>query len=454
MTQPVLAFAKRAGILVTLLLALTFPRPSAAEQPLSCLTSSCHADLAAITMPHSPMADGDCLACHQQQNPEHPLKGGKSFTLVAKGAKLCYQCHDAMKGKTVHDPVREGECTACHNPHGTDHPNLLPVGDDLTALCQECHDSSLIEGQYVHGPTAVGACNQCHDPHQSTQPKLLKKPAKDLCIQCHTDMAEGLASAPYTHTAVKESSCTACHNPHSSAVPRLLKQSMPELCVTCHTEIGEKAQRSKVKHTAMYREQKCGACHSTHFSEYPGLLPAPQQEVCLSCHGQDDFSKSDALKNIRKELEGKKYLHGPLQEGECSACHDPHGSDNVRLLTGPYPASLYLPYKKGSYDFCLQCHDKNMLRFPDTSIYTEFRNGKQNLHYVHVANKWKGRTCRACHAPHASNLENLISEDGVKFGDWNIPTRYQKTETGGSCAPGCHRSYSYDRKTPVNYEQE
>ncbi len=146
-------------------------------------------------------------------------------------------------------------------------------------------------------------------------------------------------------------------------------------------------------------------------------------------------------------------LHGPLQQQECSPCHDPHGSDSMRMLKGAYPESFYHPYASGSYDFCLSCHDKNLLRFADTSIYTEFRNGKQNLHYVHVSDKYKGRTCRACHEPHGANLEKMVSEDGASFGDWNIPTRFTKTTTGGSCSPGCHQTYDYDRQTPLDYNK-
>ncbi len=233
----------------------------------------------------------------------------------------------------------------------------------------------------------------------------------------------------------------------------MLQKDIEELCLECHGDIGRNAKKAKVKHAAMYREEKCSACHATHFSSYSGLLKQQQQDVCLSCHGQDDYSKSKPLKNIVKELEGKVVLHGPVKEGDCSACHNPHGSNNTRMLIGAYPETFYHPYKKGSYDFCLECHDKNILRFAETSIYTEFRNGKQNLHHLHVANKYKGRSCRACHEAHAADLEKMMSEEGAQFGNWKIPTRYRKTETGGSCSPGCHQTYEYDRENPVDYDR-
>jgi predicted CXXCH cytochrome family protein len=160
------------------------------------------------------------------------------------------------------------------------------------------------------------------------------------------------------------------------------------------------------------------------------------------------------LRNIKKELENKKHLHGPIKEDKCSVCHDPHGSSYPRLLTGPYPSDFYANYKPGIYGFCLGCHEENLLRFPETTVNTEFRNGNKNLHYVHSARKLKGRTCRTCHAPHASDYDKLIAEEGASFGSWNIPIRFVLKDTGGSCSPGCHQTKQYDRVHPVHYGDE
>ena len=62
-------------------------------------------------------------------------------------------------------------------------------------------------------------------------------------------------------------------------------------------------------------------------------------------------------------------------------------------------------------------------------------------------NKTKGRSCRLCHNIHGSSNPRLIAES-VPFGKWTLPLRYVKTETGGGCAPGCHKPQYYDRKTP------
>src|SRR5512146_1316785 len=62
----------------------------------SCTTAACHQTIAGLKNPHSPVKDGDCLACHHQVAKVHPAKGNKGFELTAKGAALCAQCHETM----------------------------------------------------------------------------------------------------------------------------------------------------------------------------------------------------------------------------------------------------------------------------------------------------------------------------------------------------------------------
>jgi hypothetical protein len=69
-----------------------------------------------------------------------------------------------------------------------------------------------------------------------------------------------------------------------------------------------------------------------------------------------------------------------------------------------------------------------------------------------VVNSRKSRSCRVCHQPHASNGEKLIDKEVMKFGVWTIPVNLTIAPTGGSCAPGCHQAFSYDREKPVVYK--
>ncbi len=370
----------------------------------SCVTADCHPGLIKKSVVHQAAAD-DCLGCHQRKVEAHPVKGGKSFALVAEGM----------------------------------------------ALCSRCHDEKMVKGKFGHGPAVNGNCMECHDIHSADHKHLLRQEEQELCFKCHQDFKTGLQSAAVVHDPVKSQPCTSCHEAHSGPHESLLKGKMEDVCAECHAEIGDKVKKAKTKHMPLYRKEACGSCHLVHFGERKNLLQFSEKELCLDCHGKDNIGKSDGLKNIKKELEGKKHLHGPIKEEKCSVCHDPHGSANPRLLTGTYPSDFYANYKPGMYGFCLGCHEENLLRFPETTVNTEFRNGNKNLHFIHSARKLKGRTCRTCHEPHASDGDKLITAEGASFGSWKIPIRFVLMETGGSCSPGCHQTKRYDRVHPVDY---
>ena len=44
--------------------------------------------------------------------------------------------------------------------------------------------------------------------------------------------------------------------------------------------------------------------------------------------------------------------------------------------------------------------------------------------------------------PDAGTLKVAINDE---FGSWDMPVEYESTETGGSCATGCHARKEYNR---------
>lgn len=398
-------------------------RPSAAEE--GCL--QCHASLLKKKDVHP--ATESCDACHEPVA-THPQKGKHTFKLTQEPPALCINCHEAFEGKRfVHPPVKEGACTTCHEPHASDEPKLLTLSQK--ELCGACHGDHL-EFKLLHGPVSAGECTVCHTPHQSDNKALLLKKDEQLCAACHLDAADFLKKK-HVHPAL-EGGCTSCHNPHGSAHPRLLAEEGSPLCFTCHEEIADKVQKAAVAHPPVKSEKGCLSCHSPHSSENAKLLLKPEKETCLGCH-KALIPKSAVV------------LHGPIKDGSCTACHEPHGSANARLLKVGFPAEWYVPYTDQAFGLCFGCHKRELLQFPETSYATTFRAGERNLHYLHVNNKQKGRSCVLCHEVHGSANPRLVA-DSVPFGQWRLPLRFVKTETGGSCSPGCHQPRSYDRKSP------
>ncbi len=105
--------------------------------------------------------------------------------------------------------------------------------------------------------------------------------------------------------------------------------------------------------------EKCAGCHGQEGKGYD-VGPA-KEKVCYLCHGR---------------MDGKKLAHGPMGNGECTACHDPHGSPNKAFAV----ARPYL--------LCVSCHD-------------------QKTSAAHIA-KSRGMACTGCHAPHSSDKAYLL----------------------------------------------
>jgi len=137
--------------------------------------------------------------------------------------------------------------------------------------------------------------------------------------------------------------------------------------------------------------------------------------------------------------------HGPVREGKCTACHDPHVSEHAHLLVREYAAGFYARFSPQQYALCFGCHGADRVLNESGTAVTGFRDGDRNLHRLHV-NREKGRTCLVCHEVHASSRPFHMRES-VPFSDseWMLFINYERTAGGGSCAPGCHAAKSYER---------
>ncbi len=415
------------------------------ESESSCITSSCHPKMGKDKFVHGPVDEGECEVCHGEAegHRENPQKN--KFVEIEEVSEICYSCHEQFEERKVtHSPVDDGECTACHSPHGS--PYKFQLRANGSDLCFQCHDEELVGEKFVHGPAAAGGCIACHEPHTANYEKNLRAEPPELCYMCHTAKAEAIKGSEFVHTPVAES-CVNCHSPHSAPAKFMLPADPPELCLNCHKKKKAEIAAAKNKHGAVKIKKACLNCHDAHASNIDKNLRMEPMDLCLSCHYESLKTDEDQkeLINMKEWLEENKDHHGPIKQKDCSGCHNPHGSDNFRILRRPYPPTFYKAFKVENYNLCFGCHEKTLVLNPETTKLTNFRNGNMNLHYKHVNKPVKGRTCRACHETHASNNPKHI-RDGVPFGTWSLPLNYKKTETGGSCTPGCHKLKRYDRE--------
>ena len=143
-------------------------------------------------------------------------------------------------------------------------------------------------------------------------------------------------------------------------------------------------------------------------------------ELCAMCHEAKDT---------------KKFIHGPVAAGACTACHDPHESDNAKLLvsssinelcTSCHQAKDEFLHKTTNIhppvkDMCTNCHDPHT----EDHLYQLKADGKKDLCVMcHVEKEvWtktvtdkhgaldRPRKCLECHDPHGSENPKFLIKD-------------------------------------------
>lgn len=177
--------------------------PTAPPSPPACTAPACHGPMIKLAHVHAPAAEG-CESCHEATGSTHPDSASVDFRLAASEGALCAQCHEPFPGKASrHAPVAEGQCLTCHDPHASAEPRLLRRA--LNEQCFECHDREAFRVHAIVGvdlggshPTSGGAdparngerftCASCHEAHASDSPFLWRFGARetfDLCGNCH-----------------------------------------------------------------------------------------------------------------------------------------------------------------------------------------------------------------------------------------------------------------------------
>ena len=371
----------------------------------------------------------------------------RSFTAADCTSAGCHK--SVVEHKVMHAPAESDECSSCHESVDEKEHTFKFVAAGK-ALCEECHDDVTEEHTYAHGPAAGGGCTTCHDPHGSDHDKLLTYVVPELCTRCHYSVWESISKSEHVHSPAEED-CLVCHQPHGANDKMMLVRSRPGLCFDCHDDLTELAESSGVKHGAVACNRSCTYCHDPHAGKVQHVLRDEPMALCLSCHDKEIDSAHGKVPNIAKILEENEYDHGPIKEKKCAPCHaHVHGGSSFRLLARDYPPEFYTSFAESEYALCFGCHDAKAMTEERTTKVTAFRNGDHNLHYVHVDRSRKSRSCRACHNSHASDNPKHLTKS-VRFGrmGWQLPLNCALNEKGGTCAPGCHKPYGYDRETPI-----
>ncbi|HEX8029203.1 MAG TPA: cytochrome c3 family protein [Vicinamibacterales bacterium] len=265
-------------------------------------------------------------------------------------APTCSDCHDQAKhfvtnpharGAVTDGVVSNDACATCHGD-GTEH---MEAGGDTTKItvprgkagsdetCLLCHGDVTTERMTrrgMHANSAQVNCLTCHSIHSSDprSPHLVAKPQLALCGSCHTQSAS-MRNKPYAHRLDRGGmTCSTCHEPHgrqakgerSMALAGHLRTTRAgeAPCVSCHTE---KRGPFVFAHGAT-EAGECTTCHETHGSSNPKQLRrATVKQVCMECHSPI------AANGLGSQPPSFHNLSLPRYQN-CTSCHVAvHGSN-------------------------------------------------------------------------------------------------------------------------------
>jgi len=266
------------------------------------------------------------------------------------------------------------------------------VGEETCLTCHE--DKKAINGT-PHGmtgdaktPAATHGCESCHGPGQAhvdgggdkTKIRMFEtmtaSEASAVCTTCH-NRGEHLMWDSSAHES-RGVGCTTCHSVHSpkSEKAQLKKATISETCATCHRDKVMKTKRSA--HMPVSNDpnrpashMECTTCHNPHGSTNVKMLRTGTSvnDLCTSCH---------------TEKRGPYLWEHAAVVDSCTNCHDPHGSSFQRMLVTQEPM------------LCQRCHVTT--RHPPTVYDNYVRQNSTG------ANRIVGRSCVVCHQNiHGSN---------------------------------------------------
>ena len=212
-----------------------------------------------------------CEACHGpgSVHVDHAVRGNNlnpAHMDPVSANDTCIRCHTLgrpltrpMEGKYYDWPVgyrvglnlrdywqledhKLGEQTFTHFPEGTAHKNRMQGNDFVQSL------------MYRRGVM----CSDCHDVHGTGNYAQLRKPANQICLDCHgpgsRNGPRGATLAEHTHhkDGSAGSDCVACHMPKIEAeIPGVFvrahtfgfitpsmtdKYKIPNPCTSCHAD--------------------------------------------------------------------------------------------------------------------------------------------------------------------------------------------------------------------------
>lgn len=226
-------------------------------------------------------------------------------------------------------------------------------------------------------------CSACHDLDDGETVDMQGLQRTSSCIDCHSNVVE---KGPWRHTTTINRQCLSCHRQSrdSGSGIGFTEAKSKDLCLGCHT-----SKKRWLSHKSVHGVLQLGGCTLCHDPHSSGnryqLWAEGRLELCVTCHG-------DKQSLVSREAP-TPYVHGIIFGSGCVACHDPHASDHEFML------------HETTNELCLGCHPRQekfklghpVGRHPVSAPKESLRSGRR-------------LTCVSCHNPHGSSQKLMLIE--------------------------------------------
>ena len=314
----------------------------------------------------------------------------------------------------------------------------------------ESVESALMPGRVIQGHADIESqCKKCHMPFN-------KAAQKDLCLDCHKDVAKDVAAHRGFHGRLREDQCRTCHTEHKgrgmNIAPidkRTFDHSQTEFplrgaharsavkCRDCHVA-GKKFRDAPSQCVGCHRKddahkgklgEQCADCHNerswkeTRFNHSKTRFPLHGKHIevaCKSCHVDPSFKHTPTeCYACHKKDDRHKGRFGT----QCKTCHTDrdwravifdHGRDTKYALLGKHRTAkceachATNPYRAKTPTACVACHskdDKHKGRFGTQCRSCHVERGWPSVIFNHdrdtrylLRGRHRAVKCESCHA--------------------------------------------------------